>query len=335
MSIMLIVLVFDYAEKVNDFIKHGLSTWFVLKNYYVYVLVFFGYILTPIFSFLTTIYVTSRLTLKNELLSIFCGAVNYYKVLKIYMLFCVVLGGLSYFAGNFIIPPSNKKKIEFECKYVTRCVVGSASNIHKQYEDGKYIYFSHFNFKNKEGKKITLEAFEDGKMLKKTYIKKAKWDSGNVWKMSDYFERDLVKNTVRRGYQFDTIIQISPSELRLSPLDAPMFDYFELEKRIKSEKIKGGNGLVYLEIEKISRVLGGVVVFVLVSLGFAVSGRKKRGGIGVNIALGTVIAFSFLFFHRIANVLAIKSSYSPYLTLTSLVAFFSIISILMLLKAQK
>ena len=332
---MLIVLIFDYSEKVNDFIKHDLSVWFVLKNYYVYVLVFFAYILTPIFSFLSTIYVTSRLTLKNELLSIFCGGINYYRVLKIYMTFCLLLGITSFLVGNFVIPPSNKKKIEFECKYVTRCTIGTTANIHKRYEKGKYIYFSWFNFDKKEGKDVTLESFEDGKMVEKTYIKSAKWDSGNVWKMNNYFKRDLANNTIKKGYQFDTIIQLSADELRLSPLDAPMFNYYELEERIENEKLKGGKGLVYLEIEKLSRILGGVVIFILVSLGFAVSGRKKRGGIGVDIALGTFIAFSFLFFHRIANVLAVKSSYSPYVTLTSLVVFYSIVSLFMLLKAQK
>ena len=40
---------------------------------------------------------------------------------------------------------------------------------------------------------------------------------------------------------------------------------------------------------------------------------KRRGGMGMNLALGILLAFSFVFLDKIFGVLAEKSSMSPFI----------------------
>lgn len=335
MAIMLIIIVFDYSEKVNKFIKHDISFFGAIINYYIYKVVFFAYMILPIFTFISVIYVTSRLTIRNEIIAILCCGINYYRLLLTYFAFAMCIGLISYIFGNTIVPISNKSMIEFECKYLTRCNLTSSRNIHKQYEQGKYLYINWFDFNNNEGRGITLEHFKKGKLINKTFAQKVVLDSNNVWNLYNYFQRDYKNNAVNKGNFKDTIISIKPEELKTSEEEAPTFNYKELDERIEKEKIKGDSAIVYLKIEKYTRILSPVLTILLTILGFSVSGKKKRGGVGSNIAIGTALAFSFVFMHRIATVMSTKAGADPFISLSSLFVVFGIITFIAVFKAQK
>ena len=55
-----------------------------------------------------------------------------------------------------------------------------------------------------------------------------------------------------------------------------------------------------------------VSAFILTIIAVAVSSMKRRGGMGVNLAIGIVIAFVFIFFDKVFGTLAEKSSISPF-----------------------
>ena len=54
-----------------------------------------------------------------------------------------------------------------------------------------------------------------------------------------------------------------------------------------------------------------VSAFILTVIAVAVSSMKRRGGMGMNLAIGILLAFAFVFFDKIFGVMAEKSTIPP------------------------
>lgn len=75
--------------------------------------------------------------------------------------------------------------------------------------------------------------------------------------------------------------------------------------------------------------------FILTIIAVAVSSIKRRGGMGVNLAIGIVVAFVYIFFDRIFGTLAQQSGFSPIMAVVIPNAFFLLIGLYLLRNAKR
>ena len=87
---------------------------------------------------------------------------------------------------------------------------------------------------------------------------------------------------------------------------AEAMDYFELKDLIKREQAKGTGMVPTYEVELYQRTSYPFATYVLTIIGVAVASRKKRGGVGANIAIGLGIIFIYIFAMKITTVAAIN-----------------------------
>jgi lipopolysaccharide export system permease protein len=67
----------------------------------------------------------------------------------------------------------------------------------------------------------------------------------------------------------------------------------------------------------------------------AVSSIKRRGGMGVNLALGITIAMVFVFFDKIFGVMAQQSDFNPIIAVWFPNFIFGILAVYLLYKAKR
>jgi lipopolysaccharide export system permease protein len=84
----------------------------------------------------------------------------------------------------------------------------------------------------------------------------------------------------------------------------------ELNEFIAEQRLSGTSAVVSSEIEKNSRIASPFATFILTLIGFALSVRKARGGLGLNIGIGILLSFSYILFMRFATVFAISGLFS-------------------------
>ena len=77
--------------------------------------------------------------------------------------------------------------------------------------------------------------------------------------------------------------------------------------------MKGSDNIREYEVEKHKRIAFPFASIVLTVIGVSVSSRKVRGGIGLHIAFGMAITFSFVLFLRITETFATYGNLPPYL----------------------
>ena len=70
-------------------------------------------------------------------------------------------------------------------------------------------------------------------------------------------------------------------------------------------------------------------------IAFAVSLEKRRGGTGVNLAFGIVVAMVYVFFDKIFGVLALQSDLSPIVAVWLPNIIFGSLSIYLVYNAKR
>ncbi|GAL77964.1 membrane protein [Algibacter lectus] len=78
-----------------------------------------------------------------------------------------------------------------------------------------------------------------------------------------------------------------------------------------------------------------VSVFILTIIAVAVSSKKRRGGMGVNLAVGICIAMIFVFFDKIFGVMAEQSDFNPLIAVWFPNIIFGVLAAYLLYHAKR
>jgi lipopolysaccharide export system permease protein len=164
------------------------------------------------------------------------------------------------------------------------------------------------------GQNFTLEHVVDNKMVYKMSARNIRYiEKDSVYRMVDYVKRIIGENddefiTQRRK---DTIFSFDLEDLTPLEYIAETLTYSDLNQFIEKEKERGSSSIGRYELVKYRKWSLPVSVYILTIIAVAVSSKKRRGGMGVNLAFGVSIAMVFVFFDKIFGVMAEQSDFSP------------------------
>ena len=336
--ILIIVVVFDISEKIDDFIQHQAPLKAIVFDYYFNFLPYFANLFSPLFTFIAVIFFTSRLAANTEIVAILNSGVSFWRMLRPYLLGSFVIALLSLFLTNFVIPDANKKRLDFERKYIRVFFWNSDQNIHKQIEPGVFIYVSNYNTLVNQGDKFSMEKFKDGKLCSKLMSHMISWDSTKSnWGITNYMIRSIADNkeSVRIGDHLDTVINLQPKDFgkQLNSIDE--MNFADLNNYISVEKEKGSDKLEFFEIEKHKRIAFPFATVILTIIGVSMSSRKVRGGIGMHIGIGLLISFSFILFMQVTTTFAASGLISAFVAVWIPNVIYGVLGVFLLRSAPK
>lgn len=336
--ILLIVIIFDISEKIDDFLKHELSLKSIIVDYYFNFIPFFGNLFSPLFIFISVIFFTSKMANDSEIIAILNSGMSFNRLLKPFILSAVTLGMISFILGNFIIPPSNSERINFENKYLRNKRYSSEKDIHMQILPDQYIYMQSFNSKREIGYKFTLENFKDGKLISKLKSDYIRFDSvSQKWQANHYELREFLDNkeNITHGNKLDTTLNLHPREFTKRMSLVETMNMFELDDYIAEEALKGSEQLVYHKIEKHKRTAFPFASIILTLIAVAIASRKMKGGVGIHIGFGILIAFTYILFMQVSTTFATNSNLAPALAVWIPNLCYMVLAGVLLYKAPK
>jgi lipopolysaccharide export system permease protein len=311
--IISISIVFDISENLDDFISKEVPVKAILFDYYLNFIPYFANLFSALFTFIAVIYFTSKMAYNTEIIAILSSGVSFRRLMLPYMIAAAVIAIFSYTLGNYVIPPANKKRVEFRNTYINSKGYETSNNIHQQLEPGIYIYMSSYNASNDVGYKFTLEKFKDRKLISKLTSDYIKWDRADKkWVIHNYVIRkiDGYKETITKGNEIDTTLNMKPEDYRVIHNFVETLSLPELNKEIRDLQLRGVNTTNY-ELEKHRRRSGPFSAFILTLIGASLASRKVKGGIGLHLGLGILISFSYIMFMQVSTVFAISGAVPP------------------------
>jgi lipopolysaccharide export system permease protein len=341
-SIALIIsisIVFDFSENVDEFIEKNAPTKAIIFDYYLNFIPYFANLFSPLFIFISVIFFTSKMASNTEIIAILASGITFKRLLWPFLISALFLSSLSFYLNNFMIPESNKKRLNFKYTYIKNAYRNKHKNIHLQLDTNSYAYFESYSAPNDVGIKFSLEQFNSaGKLKYKLISDYVKWDTTkNLWSIQNYYEREILddKEIIRSGLLKDTVLNMKPEEFRRRNADVEMLDYFELNKEIEKEKFKGSKKVINYEIEKHKRIAFPFAAIILTFIGVAIASRKVRGGIGMHLGLGLLISFSFIMLMKITQTFSTNGGLHPMMAMWIPNIIYGLLAIYLLKKAPK
>ncbi len=312
--IVFIAMVFDFSEKIDDFLENHAPFKGIIFDYYLNFMPFFAVLFSPMFTFVAVIYFTSRMAYNTEIIAIISSGVSFHRLLVPYFFCAVVITVFSFMLNNYIIPRANEKRLAFEEIYYRNAPVYRKRNVHKQIEPGVFVYLENFNVSNNYGLRFSIEKYENGKLVSKLLSDEIRWDSTkSKWIIRNYYIRsfDGDKQTITSGRIIDTALNMYPEEFRRRKDDVQAMGLRELNNYIENQKIQGEPNIDELLIEKYKRFSFPFSSFILTLIGISVSSRKSKGGIGVHIGAGLLVSFTYMFFMQFSAEFSKSGAFPP------------------------
>ena len=133
----------------------------------------------------------------------------------------------------------------------------------------------------------------------------------------------------------DTLFSFDLEDLTPPKYVAETLTYGELTRFISREEVRGSSNINRYKVVQYKKWSLPVSVFILTIIAVAVSSIKRRGGMGVNLAFGIVIAMVYVFFDKVFGVMAEQSDFSPLLAVWFPNLVFGALAIYLLYNAKR
>ena len=307
--ILSIVVIFDLSEKIDDFLESGAKLNVILFDYYLNFIPYFGVLFSSLFAFLAVIYFTSRMAYNTEIIAILNSGMSFRRFMVPYFISATLIASVTFFLSDQVIPGANKVKLDFEEQYVKkRPIRFKTKDFHRQIEPGVYVYLHSYSNVSKVGYQFTIEKFEDGELVSKMVADQIRWDTAvNKWRARRYYIRtiDGLNETIEEGKQIDTTLAMHPDDFKMRLTIVETMSLKELDEFIQKQRMQGETNIASYLIERHNRIAFPFTTFIRTLIGVAVSSRKMRGGIGLQIAIGVVISFTYILFMQFSKQFAI------------------------------
>ncbi|MBS1647060.1 MAG: LptF/LptG family permease [Bacteroidetes bacterium] len=318
--IISIVIIFDISEKIDNFINIPLKE--IIFEHYINFVPFFINKLSSLFTFISVIFFTSKMASRYETVAILSSGVTYKRFLRPYMIGAGLIAFSSLWLSHFVIPKANRVRQAFEDKYINKNYQTSERNIHRQLDKNTLIYMDSYSNGAKRGNLFTVEKVKNYKQYYMLSANWVEWDSTKQkWVAHDYYERFMptthadktYKEDLKFGQTKDLDINFKPADMGRLESKVEVMTYSELKKYIAAEKEKGSSGIERFEVENYLRTAYPFSTFILTIIGVCISSRRVRGGIGLHLAMGLLLASSYVLFSQVSSIFAINGIMPPLL----------------------
>ena len=311
--LMAIIVVVDISENLQRFLDNNAPISAVITGYYLNFIPYFISLFIPLFTFISVIWFTSKMSSNNEIVAILNGGVSFYRMLVPYFTGAVIVALCALFLANYVVPKTNMGMYKFKEKYMEHYAL-ARMNIHIKNSSNSYLYLERWTKAEKVGYQFTYEVLGNNNLEYKLSAQRIVYNEDTQnWTLYGCTERRIVDNQefFSTFLRKDTVFNITPADLNQDAFVSETMSTPELNKFIKEEKAKGSTLVDQYIIEQQRRFANPFGIIIMTIFAVSVSSRKTRRGVGVHIFIGMGLAFSFVFFQQISTVFSVQGNMPP------------------------
>lgn len=328
----------NLAEKIDKILENEVP-FIEVAFYYLDFTIYFANLLFPLFLFLSVIWFTSKLANNTEIIAFLSSGVSFYRFLRPYLIGATIVCGFALVLSMYLAPKASKGFNEFKYEYLKKGTQTQETNdVYRQINDDEYIYASHFQPRTRTARNFTLEHFEGNELKFKISASRLKYNEEDSTYTLSVFDKRIIgenEDEIIHKTSVDTILPFDFDELTPENYIAETLNYTELNEFIEKERRRGSGNINRYLVVAYKRWSIPVSAFILTIIAVAVSSIKRRGGMGVNLALGITLAFVFIFFDKVFGTMAEQSTFSPLVAVWFPNISFGILAIYLLFKAKR
>jgi lipopolysaccharide export system permease protein len=321
---LIIAVAIDASEKADDFVKSGLSTFQLIKQYHLGFVPFIISMIFPLIVFIAVIFFTSKMAGRSEIVAILAGGVRFNRFLAPYMFGALLLGGAFWYATQYLFPKASIIRGNFQAAYI---------DSKSSYEQGEYYKRSRNFYLRVDSNTFAglrsydttsktalngffLERVKGTRVVYNLRSDNLRWDTAKKsWTIQNAVERTMegATETMKIIPEMTVALHIKPSDIRFDKYLKDKMTTPELVRYIRGEEARGSEGLNEYKVERYRRDATPVSVLILTFIGAVVASRKTRGGSGLHLAVGIITAAVFVVMDKFSLTFSTKGDFPPFL----------------------
>src|SRR5664279_3200780 len=164
--ILTIAVVFDFAEKIDNFMERQAPVKAIIFDYYMNFIPYFAMLFAPLFVFIAVIFFTSKMAVSTEIIAILNSGMSFRRMMWPYFLSAFIIASFTFVLTNYVIPKSNLIRMDFEDKYYhssTKRI--TIENTHRQVFKNVLVFMGTFSALTQRGQNFTIERISDSGFL--------------------------------------------------------------------------------------------------------------------------------------------------------------------------
>lgn len=304
-----ITVAIDIAEKVDKFLRHDDLTFFqIVNDYYVNFIVYYANTFMPLALFIAVIVFTSRLANNSEIVAINSAQISFTRFLYPYLIGATLITIFALIMNHFVVPSSNKvrKKFEDDYIYTKNYKDRSVRNFSLQINDSTYIFIQNYDLKRNSGYNFSTETYDGLKLKYQLIADNINWvEKDTSFTLYNWQERKVFtkRDSIFKGNKLDTTFAFTPKDFNYQSALSQEIPSKELSEFINVSQKRGVKNLNSYFVELYKRTSLPLASYILTIIAVALAHKKRRGGMGSNLALGIFIMFVYVFFMKVGEVL--------------------------------
>jgi lipopolysaccharide export system permease protein len=258
------------------------------------------------------------MAVRSEIIAILASGVSFRRFLRPYLIGGIFLASILFFASREVIPKGNEIRSNFQVKYIDKndnTKPGYYQDTYYRRSDSNtYVGIKFYDSSQKTAGSFFLHRINDNKIIYNLRSESMKWDTAKKnWQLKNVVERKITE----RGEELNKFavlninLNIQPQDLRQDYYLKDKLTTAQLKKFIKLEELRGTEGLNTLKVEQFRRSATPFSVILLTLVGAIIASRKTRGGSGLHIAIGFIMASLFILTDRFSTTFSVKGDFPP------------------------
>ncbi len=336
-----VIVIFDMAEKMDDFIEYRASFFNIIFGYYLNFVPFLVNQFSGLFTFISVIFFTSKMAFNTEIIAILSNGVSFNRLLWPYFISALLIACTSMALSFYIIPRASERQFAFESQYTRKgrnAQFQYDRDIYRQVAPGTFAYVRGFSKELNEAQYFVIETYENNRIVASLTAARATYnETTGRWTSNKYIERRFIDGCEEflQKQNLDTAINLTITELGKTSNLVKTLNINELNQFIKQQKDKGSDMVSAFQIEFYSRIAYPLSAFILTLIGLSLSSRKVRGGIGMQIGVGVGLCFTYIMMMKIAEEFAKSNTMPSWLAVWLPNIIFGVIAVYLYRKARR
>jgi len=339
LAVIAFFIVLHYVEHVDDFYDKGAEATAVIR-YYLNSIPDIIQLGSPMAIFLATIWVTGRSAQKLELSSLQTSGTSLFRLLLPFMIFGSTVSIVMFFFNGWIVPETNRVKLEFERDY-TKAGIGQIeySNIHRRNQPGSVLSVGFYDRSTKTASTISLQSFDENiRMTKRIDAVRMRWvDSTGVWTLTEAVIRTFASDGSETRVviaSMDTVLTILPRDLARTEADVDAMTITESRDYLNELTRSGASRMEIQRVSYQNKFAYPISNLILVLLAVPLAAVRRRGGQAVQMGFGLFIAFVYLTLMKLIHPFGYSGMLSPVVAAWLPHAIFAVIAVIVLARTR-
>lgn len=310
-----VVIVIHIVENISNFKSHHLSFHQVF-HYYCVLVPYLVNLLAPLIVFFTTIWCTTRLVKRSEIIALLSGGVSFHRIIRPYIIIAWLLTGANFYLTGWVLADANKARIQFETQYLNMGFFTRSDYIQLKVGASQYLHISKYYGYSNTGYDVSLDTFKDNVLIERLRAEQIQWNaSDQTWFLMSWQKRVLLPRheELTAGDSLTISLAVHPEDFAINPNLKDGLTLPELAVHIRKLIYKGSESVRFFIAEQHIRYMTPFAIIILIVLGFLVALHKPRGSVGRRITLGSVLACFYIVLFLSAKVVVETQSEHPLL----------------------